>query len=340
LALQQYLNGVHFDAESSKQSLLKALDRNGKDGIEENEALQALPFLKTHNLDNLKVLTQAEVKKIIRAMSFNKLSDLGPTCDIPETDFEMVLVTKLGMDRLGIDLDKIFPVNASYSDPATNLIMLRTDATNVPVADFGKAEDLAAGQRLIFLSASPTPYATRFTASFVSFPFSDTSGQVFDSDRPAQSFGVQGVDGVFAGQAVVNLSGEVVGIFDGVTVIPSTTLKIAASYFIDKKTNLIRSSFGFRYKILGPVEAGVLGLPQGAQLTKISNTQPAVTPKSAAAVAGLLEGDVITQVGDSKIDLNNSLETLLQKYQPGEPIILNVFRNGSNISLTIKPGVL
>lgn len=113
LALQQYLNGVHFDAESSKQSLLKALDRNGKDGIEENEALQALPFLKTHNLDNLKVLTQAEVKKIIRAMSFNKLSDLGPTCDIPETDFEMVLVTKLGMDRLGIDLDKIFPVNAA-----------------------------------------------------------------------------------------------------------------------------------------------------------------------------------------------------------------------------------
>jgi hypothetical protein len=112
-ALKQYLNAVHFDSEGSKQSLLKAMDKNSKDGIDELEAAQALPFLKTYNLDNVKVLTQAEVSKMIRAMSFNKLSDLGTVWDIPDTDYEMVIVTKPSVDRLGIDLDKVFALGSN-----------------------------------------------------------------------------------------------------------------------------------------------------------------------------------------------------------------------------------
>lgn len=116
-ALQQYLSGVHFDLEADKQSLLKAMDKNSKDGIDEVEAAQALPFLKAHNLDNVKVLTQAEVNKMIRAMSFTQLSDLGPVWPIPNTPFEMVVLTKSGAQKLGIDLEQVFalcPENKTY----------------------------------------------------------------------------------------------------------------------------------------------------------------------------------------------------------------------------------
>lgn len=251
-------------------------------------------------------------------------------------------LTAAGTNKLSVLTTdgKTFPITNVFTDSATNLVLLKAEANGISVADFGKPEDLSAGQRIAFVSGSGLPHASRFTASFVSFPQNDTTGQVFDSDRPSQSFGVQGVSGIFAGQAVVNLAGEVIGIFDGVTVISASTIKPSANAFVEKKSSISRPAYGFKYRILGQTESNFLSLPQGAQVTKSYSGQPAVTQNSPASQAGLAEGDIITSVGDVKVDVSNTLEALLQKYKSGDSVEFSISRNNTSLKITIKPASL
>lgn len=233
-----------------------------------------------------------------------------------------------------------FPVTQAYSDPASNLVALKTDAHGVSVADFGKSKELVSGERIAFLAGSLKPYTSRFVASFVSFLQDDTTGQIFDSDKPSRSFGVLSASNIIPGQAVINLNGEIVGIFDGSTVVSSDVLSQAVNNFATQKANLVRPAFGFHYRVVGPTESALLKLPLGAQIAKASDNLAAVNAGSPASQAGLLEGDVITSVNDTKIDPDNSLEELLAKFKPGDGLKLFVSRAGNTITLNLQAGTL
>jgi S1-C subfamily serine protease len=235
---------------------------------------------------------------------------------------------------------RTFPVTEIFSDPATNLTMLKTSATSVPVSDIARSADLVPGQRILFLSASVLPYGSRFAASFVQFSQYDASGQILDSDRPSQSFGAQPINNTLPGQAVVNLEAGTVGIFDGTGVISSDILKPAVDLFVNQKSNLQRPSFGFHYRIINVTEADLLGTSQGAQVVKPADNQPAVLPASSAATAGLVEGDVVTAVDNVKIESNRPLAEILQKYKPGDTLKLAIVRNKIPMNLTLVAGTL
>jgi len=62
-----------------------------------------------------------------------------------------------------------------------------------------------------------------------------------------------------------------------------------------------------------------------------------VTEESAAAKAGLKEGDVILQVGDKKVNEDNPLPTLIQSYKIGETVTLKVYTNeGEEKDISVK----
>ena len=60
-----------------------------------------------------------------------------------------------------------------------------------------------------------------------------------------------------------------------------------------------------------------------------------VTPASAAAKAGLREGDVITKVGDEKIESSAMLQDKIGDSKPGERISLKYQRNGKDANADI-----
>lgn len=75
---------------------------------------------------------------------------------------------------------------------------------------------------------------------------------------------------------------------------------------------------GVRYQIVD----------NGIKLAKGQNGESAVISNSPAVKAGLKEGDIITELGGVKIDGQNTLGMLLNKYRIGDKIDLKVMRDG------------
>lgn len=82
---------------------------------------------------------------------------------------------------------------------------------------------------------------------------------------------------------------------------------------------------GVRYKI---VENGI-------QLAKGPNGESAVVAGGPAAKAGLMEKDIVTELGEAKIDIQNSLGAVLNKYRVGDKVNLKLLRDGKEMQFTI-----
>ena len=70
-------------------------------------------------------------------------------------------------------------------------------------------------------------------------------------------------------------------------------------------------------------------LPNGLHITYVE-------PGSAADVAGLLVGDILLSVENIPVTSGDELDTALSSCVPGDSIQLLIYRNGSQISVTVK----
>jgi putative serine protease PepD len=64
----------------------------------------------------------------------------------------------------------------------------------------------------------------------------------------------------------------------------------------------------------------------------------AVTPGSAAAKAGLQQGDIITKVDDFQITGADSLIATVRSYRPGDQVTVTWERNGKEMSASVALG--
>ena len=84
-----------------------------------------------------------------------------------------------------------------------------------------------------------------------------------------------------------------------------------------------------------------LDLDRGAWVHKedtAGNVVAAVSTDSPAATAGVKDGDIITSIEGVQIDGLHRLEDLLVRYTPGRSIALQVYRNGTYITLHVTLG--
>jgi S1-C subfamily serine protease len=61
-------------------------------------------------------------------------------------------------------------------------------------------------------------------------------------------------------------------------------------------------------------------------------------PGSAAADAGVRKGDIITGLGDAKVESYGDLLGALRDYQPGDTVTLTLYRNGDETNLQVTLG--
>ncbi len=216
-------------------------------------------------------------------------------------------------------------------DPATELVFFKAEFGNVPVAALGDSKILNVGEKILLLSNSAQTFQIKYLSSFVSAAQSDIQRQIFDSDHPSRSFGIQAAAPLLSGEAAVNLKGEVVGVYSGSRIISSDVLKAALNLYLSNQAQIKRPAFGFTYYILTKNEGQLLSLPEGAQIKDIAKQ---------AALAGLLQKDIITAVDGEKVNENQPLEELLQKYQRGDKLNLDIYRGGNNLKLTLIAGEL
>lgn len=161
------------------------------------------------------------------------------------------------------------------------------------------------------------------------------TGQIISSDEYPFDLEFSG-DKVSGPKFVFNLSGDIIGILDAQDKWLSSS-DIEAYWRSLFKTNKVeKAAIGINYLDLSQVLA-VGQLEKGA-LLKASSSTPAVIPNSAAAIAGLKAGDIITKINGQELNETHNLSLLISGYNVGDSIIVTYLRQETEqqVSLILK----
>lgn len=231
---------------------------------------------------------------------------------------------------------RLFPIESVTSDPLSNAVLLRTSASGFSVVSFASADETSAGQRAIWLSLEANGQSY-FLTSFVSSSEMAGTG-VLSSDAPARTIGVQAVNGAVPGQAVFSVSGSLLGLWDGTSLIAGSVLKEVTSSYFARAGKVIHPVYGFSYVVISAVAAEQNKLTPGLRVTKPADGKlPAVLANSPAAKAGLQEGDIITKVGGTSMSNAGFPDSILMAQAPGMPVAVEVYRGLGSLTITITP---
>jgi 2-alkenal reductase len=228
------------------------------------------------------------------------------------------------------------------TDPLNDVAVIKVTGALPGVATVGDAASLQPGETVLAIG-SPLG----------NFRNTVTSGVVSALNRSVGSMeGLIQTDAAInsgnSGGPLINLRGEVVGINTlvvrndldyGTSAAPVEGLGFAvpSSIFRNVAEQLIANGevrypfLGVSYLAIDGNIAAELNLPvqNGALVRPNSRTGAAVTPGSAAAKAGIRDGDIIVAVNGARLDYNTSLRQLLLRYAPGDTVKLTILRDGS-----------
>ena len=233
---------------------------------------------------------------------------------------------------------RIFEARRIGTDPATDIALIKVEATDLPTLVFGSSDALRLGEWVLAIG-SPFDLQSTITAGIVSAKARQLD--VIPDEFRLESF-IQtdaAVNPGNSGGALVNARGELVGIN---TVIKSSTGSyIGYSFAVPE--SIVRKVVG-DLKEYGVVQRALLGITyryidqefvdaMGEQtgITTVGGAYVAsVVEGGAASEAGIRKGDVITEIDGVAIDAPSKLGEQIGKYRPNDKIKISVKR-GQNV---------
>lgn len=231
-----------------------------------------------------------------------------------------------------------FSAKVLGADPATDVALLRVDASNLPVVRLGTARDIEVGERVLAIGA---PYGLEQTATqgIISakgrslpgdsaVPFLQTDAAVNPGNSGGPLFAANGeVVGINA--QIYSRSGGFQGLSFSIPI--DVALQVKDQILTHGKVEHAR--LGVQVQDLTQALADSFGLPRpdGAVVAQ-------VVPDSAAARAGLKPGDVITAVGSQPVVRSGELSSLITLARPGQEIELTYWRDHAQHTVKASPG--
>ncbi|PIR27512.1 hypothetical protein COV40_00470 [Candidatus Berkelbacteria bacterium CG11_big_fil_rev_8_21_14_0_20_42_15] len=234
---------------------------------------------------------------------------------------------------------KNYDAKVQSLDPLDDIAVVKIDARNLPVVELGDSDQLTVGQWVVAVGNALGKYQNTVTVGVISakerkVEASDPSGGDTESLQ-----GLLQTDAAVnpgnSGGPLVNLVGQVVGINTAVAsnaqgisfAIPINLAKKAIDS-IKKTGKIIRPYLGIRYLPITPdlAKANNLKYDYGVLVIRGNGIgQVAVVSGSPADKAGIAENDIILGINGERIDENNSLSSLIQKYNVGDTVTLKIF---------------
>lgn len=239
-----------------------------------------------------------------------------------------------GVDNIEVVLNdkRTFDAEIIGTDPSTDLAVIKINANNLPFIKFGSSDQLKLGEWVLAVG-NPFNLNSTITAGIVSAKARNIN--ILNNNYAIESF-IQtdaAVNPGNSGGALVNLSGELVGIntaiasqtgsFSGYSfAIPSAIAQKVATDIID----------------FGEVQRAILGvnineiteeLAKKHGLNSLNGVMiEGVVQNSAAEEIGLKKGDVILDVNGVAVNSPNQLQEQISKYRPKDRVTIKVNRNG------------
>ena len=228
------------------------------------------------------------------------------------------------------------------TDPATDVAIIKVDATDLPTIPLGDSDALRLGEWVLAIG-SPLGAQLRSTITAGIVSAKGRSMPDYSGEFKIESF-IQtdaAVNPGNSGGALVNKKGELVGINTAIVsqtgsytgysfAVPVNIVKRVAEDLID----------------FGSVKRAVLGISMGTVDKKFADEMKLsavagvyineVMKGSAAEKAGLQKNDVIVSIDNQKITDASSVQAKVSSYHPGDKAVITYIRDGKQQQTTVE----
>lgn len=228
---------------------------------------------------------------------------------------------------------RLFDARVVGMDPATDLAVLKIeDGESLPVVRLGNSDRVQVGEWVLAVG-NPFRLTSTVTAGIVSA----TGRQVNIID---DSFGIEdfiqtdaAINPGNSGGAVVNLSGELVGIATAIATESGSYEGYGFAVPVNLVERVVRDIIEY-----GEVRRGYLGvviqnvdarLARRLGMDRIMGVYVNdVRERGSAGQAGIQEGDVVLSIDGRAVNASNELQSTVAQKRPGEVIEVTVWRDG------------
>ncbi len=246
-----------------------------------------------------------------------------------------------GATKIEVTLNnnQTYPATLVGTDPATDVALLKIEASGLPIIPFGDSDKLRLGEWVIAIG-SPYDLRSTITAGIVSAK--GRSMPNYTGEFKIESF-IQtdaAVNPGNSGGALVDKAGNLVGIN---TAIISQTGSYAG-YSFAVPSNIVKK-IAYDLMDFGSVKRAVLGISMKpiddkiADDLKLSSRNGVyiseVSKSGAADKAGVKAGDVLIAIDSTKITTPASVQEAVSRFSPGDNAVLTVIRDGKELTLDV-----
>ncbi len=234
---------------------------------------------------------------------------------------------------------KTYEATLVGTDPATDVALIKIDATGLPTVPFGDSDKLRLGEWVLAIG-SPYDLRSTVTAGIVS-----AKGRTmpnYDGEFKIESF-IQtdaAVNPGNSGGALVDRRGQLVGI--NTAIISQTGSYTGYSFAVP--SNIVKKIVNDIIDF-GGVKRALLGVTMSPVTNKIADEMKLsslngvyineVLKGSAADEAGMKTGDILVAVDSTMITDAASVQEKVNSYYPGDKAVLTVIRDGKEKKLNV-----
>ena len=229
-------------------------------------------------------------------------------------------------------------------DCETGVAVLKVDQVgNLPTLAMGDSGQLKAGQTVIALGGPLGPQTLGASRGIVGALHRTTVAPRLPASPVAFSDTMLTDAGVAPGNAggpLLNVSGQVVGIVlaaasgeVNATAVSSNSIRTEVQQIVDTG-QLVVADLGVTVQDLSPEDGALRGLPAGALVTGLRSG-------SAADLAGLRAGDVLTELDGNRLDAAHPLTQVLRSgYRGGQRAAVSYTRGSASaqVQVTLRSG--
>lgn len=232
------------------------------------------------------------------------------------------------------------------TDPQTDIAVLKIEANNLPVIEFGNSDNLRVGE---FVLAIGSPFGDNLAHS-VSFGIVSGKGRAIGMTRRTGGYEnfIQtdaAINPGNSGGALINVDGKLVGINTAIAsrtggnqgvgfAIPINLAQNIMTQLIDDG-EVTRAYLGIYGETVNPTMAEALNISKskGALVHDVVDGTP-------ADEAGLQEGDVIVSLNGNPVNNYDLFRTEVASKKPGTEVTLGIIRDGEEQEINVTLGEL